>query len=468
MSNENGDEYLFGGAYEVERDSTIYVMGYPINKTGSNYSSMDLLKVSNSGNVQKLQSVSTPSPVAPIFSKPLRDDLSKDVNNDDFPRDWILVLAPTKAYGKNNLGNPNQFTYLRISPEGSIKENFNFNVPSSGFRILNAYEKNGSVMLYGMSIKKDGKFASDLLGQTVSPSSMDDEEQQTATSTGGMLGGLGKMAGNLTGKNDLTPSQSSLDNALDEKKWEEFVIAKVSNGNINFTKTTPMAELNQKAVAGADMKKPLEFDGKKFVTNNFQILKDGSMVLCLQDYKPNGGGIGGNKLLGALTGTGGGGGSSYDRIYKGMYMLHFSPEGNLIRNYTVQLDQKNKKGFFNNSPMTADNFPATSYIIESKDGKSINWIMEMVKAIDKDVSVSTLWDTTTTTTTYSPFYSIEYGKLDLSTGKSSEFRTLGDLEKKKYYLYDKHNRIQIGDYTYFFSETPNGDRMLISRMNVND
>ena len=151
-----------------------------------------------------------------------------------------------------------------------------------------------------------------------------------------------------------------------------------------------------------------------------------------------------------------------------MYMLHFSPEGSLVRNYTVLLDQKNKKGFFNNSPMTADNFPATSYVIESKDGKSINWIMEMVKAIDKDTSVSTLWDTTTTTTTYSPFYSIEYGKLDLSTGKSSEFRTLGDLEKKKYYLYDKHNRIQIGDYTYFFSETPNGDRLLISRMNVND
>ena len=64
-------------------------------------------------------------------------------------------------------------------------------------------------------------------------------------------------------------------------------------------------------------------------------------------------------------------------------------------------------------------------------------------------------------------YSIEYGKIDLSTGKSSEFRTLGDLEKKKYYLYDKHNRIQIGDYIYFFSETPNGDRLLVSRMDVN-
>src|SRR5690606_3933072 len=121
---------------------------------------------------------------------------------------------------------------------------------------------------------------------------------------------------------------------------------------------------------------------KKFITNNFQILKDGSMMLSVQDYKPEGSGVGipGGKMLGALAGVSGSkSGDNYDRVYKGMYLLHFSPEGNLVRNYTVQLDQKNKKGFFNNSPMTADNFPATGYLIESKDGKSVNWIMEMVK-----------------------------------------------------------------------------------------
>ncbi len=468
LTNELGEEYYFGGAYEVERDSAIYVMGYPINKTDAGFSSMDLLKVSNMGNVKKILSVPTSTPMMPIFSKPLLDEQSPNVSNDDFPRDWILVLAPTKIYGKNN-GNAKEFVYFKISPEGTIKENFNFTVPTSGFRIINAFEKDGSVLLYGLAIKKEGKFASDILGTTVSPSSMDDEEQKAASSDGGMFGGIGKMAAVVSGKNDLTPSQGSLDNALDEKKWELFFIAKVSNGKIDYVKTTEIPELNQKAVAGADMKKPLEFDGKKFKTNNFQVLKDGSMMLCLQDFKPEGKGFGGNKLLGTLTGTSTSTrGDHYDRIYKGMFMLHFAPDGSLIRNYTVQLDQKNKRGFFNNSPMTADNFPTSSYIIESKDGKSINWIMEMVKAIDKDTSSSTFLNTTTTTTSYSPFYSIEYGKLDLSSGKSSEFRTLGDLEKKKYYLYEKHNRMQIGDYTYFFSETPSGDRLLISRMNINE
>lgn len=469
LTSESGDEYLFAGAYEVERDSTIYALAYPYAK-GASMDPLDLIKVSNTGVSQKLKSIPTPSGMKPIFSKHLLDENSRDVSNDDFPRDWIVILAPTKMYGKSNAGTPNQLTYLRISPEGQLKEQFNFTSPTAGFRILNAYQKGSEVILYGMGIKKEGKYADEILGATVSPSSMDDDEQAAAASTGGMLGGIGKMANMISGKDDMAPSQQSLDNALDEKKYNDFIIAKISNQNLSLIKATPMEELNRKAVAGADMKKALEFDGKKFITNNFQILRDGSMMLSVQDYKPEGKGIGltGGKMLGALAGVSTStSGDSYSRIYKGMYLLHFSPDGNLVRNYTVQLDQKNKKGFFNNSPMTADNFPATGYLIESKDGKSVNWIMEIVKAIDKDTSSSTFFNTMTTTTTYSPFYSIEYGKLDLATGKSSEFRTLGDLEKKKYYLYEKHNRIQIGDYIYFFSETPNGDRLLVSRMDVN-
>jgi hypothetical protein len=271
----------------------------------------------------------------------------------------------------------------------------------------------------------------------------------------------------------MMPSQDALDAIMDEKKYTDFIVCKMSGGKAVFVNATPITELNQKAVAGPDMKKPLEFDGKKFKTNNFQILNDGSMLLSFQDFKKNNSRGGGNKFLNTLAGVQtSSSGKSYDRIYQGLYMLHFSPDGHLNKNYTVLLDQKNKKGFFNNSPMTADNFSATSYIIQSKDGKSVNWIMEMVKAIDVDTDFSSIMNfngttTNTTTTSYAPFYSIEYGKLDLQSGISSEFRTLGDLEKKKYYLYEKYNRIQLGDYTYFFSETPKGDRVLISRIDLN-
>ena len=482
LANENGDEYLFGGAYEVERDSAILVMGYPYSREKADFSKLDLLKVNNDGSIKKLQSITTGNQLRPVFSKPLLDDDSQNIDNDDLPRDWVLIMAPAKGSG----GSPNEMTYFRISPEGVLKENIKFTTPTAGYRIINAYDKNGSVMLYGLGIKKDGKTAEELLGMSVSPSSMDAEEvEQTKSGTSatekvlGKLGGIGgfvsagkKAVNMVSGKEEMMPSQDDLDNAMDEKKYTDFIVCKISGGRAVFANATPIDELNGKAVAGPDMKKPLTFDGKKFKTSNFQILKDGSMVLSFQDFKKNSGGVGGNKMLNTLAGIRtSSSGPKYERIYQGLYMLHFTPEGQLKKNYTVLLDQKNKKGFFNNSPMTADNFPATSYVIESKDGQSINWVIEMVKAIDKDTDFSSFMNfngstTNTTTTSYSPFYSIEYGKLNLAEGSSTAFRTLGDLEKKKYYLYDKYNRIQMGDYTYFFSETPNGERMLISRMDV--
>lgn len=484
LVNENGDEYIFGGAYEVERDSAILVMGYPYNKEKADFSKIDLLKVHNDGSIKLMSSVTTANQLSPLFSKALLDDDSKNIDNDDLPRDWILVLSTLNK----KEGNPNEMTYFRIAPDGTIKDNFKFISPMSGYRIINAYEKNGAVILYGLGIKKEGKTALELLGMAVSPSSMDSEEveQTKTTATGaekvlGKLGGLGGMLGSarkaaniVSGKEEMMPSQDALDMGMDEKKYTDFIICKMQDGKASFVNSTTIDELNQKAVAGPDMKKPLAFDGKKFKTNNFQILNDGSMVLSFQDFKKAGGNIGGSKFLNTLAGqSSSSSGPKYSRVYEGMYMLHFSPEGKLNKNYTVLLDQKSKAGFFNTSPMSADNFPASSYVVQSKDGKSINWIMEMVKAIDVDTSFSSYTNfmtgsgTETTTKSYSPFYSIEFGKLDLASGKSSDFRTLGDLEKKQYYLYNKYNRLQIGDYTYFFSETPKGDRLLISRMDIN-
>lgn len=483
LANENGEEYLFGGAYEVERDSAILVMGFPYNKEKPDFSKMDVMKVNNTGKITNLATINTGYQLRPVFSRPLIDDESKNIENDDLPRDWIHIMSPAKG----TAGSPNEMTYFRISPEGKIKENFKFTTPTAGYRIINAYEKNGEVILYGLGIKKDGKSTEELLGSPVSASSMDSEEiEQTkggssavenivgkVSGLGGLISGAKKAVNVVSGKEEMMPSQDALETAMDEKKYTDFIICKISGGKAAFVQATPIEELNQKAVAGPDMKKALEFDGKKFKTNNFQILNDGSMLLSFQDFKKNNSRGGGSKFLNTLAGVQTSySGKKYDRVYLGMYMLHFTPDGRLNKNYTVMLDQKNKKGFFNNSPMTADNFSATSYIIQSKDGKSVNWIMEMVKAIDIDMDFSSTTNffngstTNTTTKTYAPFYSIEYGKLDLQSGKSSEFRTLGDLEKKKFYLYEKYNRIQIGDYTYFFSETPNGDKLLVSRVDI--
>jgi hypothetical protein len=132
----------------------------------------------------------------------------------------------------------------------------------------------------------------------------------------------------------------------------------------------------------------------------------------------------------------------------------------------VSVDQKNRKGFFNHSPLTADMIPTMSSVYESADKTKLNWILNICKAIEKESSSSTDYfsNTTTTVTTYTPLYSIEYGNIDLKTQKPSDFKTLGEDEKRRYYLYPSNNVLSTGDFLYFFSETTSGDKMLISRL----
>src|SRR5690606_11634231 len=139
--------------YEIERDSAILVLGFPYNKEKADFSKMDFMKISNEGKITNLQTINTGYQLRPVFSRPLLDDDSKNIENDDLPRDWIHIMSPAKGTG----GAPNELTYFRISPEGKVKENFKFTAPTAGYRIINAYEKNGSVILYGLGIKKDGK-----------------------------------------------------------------------------------------------------------------------------------------------------------------------------------------------------------------------------------------------------------------------------------------------------------------------
>lgn len=465
LLNADGEQYRFCGAYEVAQDSCIYALAYDPGKNNSkgegNY---DFIRVNYDGKVDVLQNIQYPGYMTPLFSKPLMDEYSGDISNDEMPRDWILVLAP-------NAGSTNNLAYLRISPKGEVKENITIPSPASGFRILNAYSNGNSVSLYGPAIAKDGKSAFQLLGTTVSATSMDaDEVESTQTDmNSSILGGGKKIIGLISGKEEMIQSQSDIDELLDAKKYTDFIVARIANGAVEMINATPMKDLNDKAVAGPDMKKPLSFDGKKFITDNSQILSDGTMMLALQDYKDTKAGGGGNKLLGAIAGVSTStSGPAYTKVYEGMYLLQFSKDGKLVRNYTVALDQKNKKGFMNKSPMTADNFPAGSYVIESKDGKSVNWVMKMVKAIDKDRDSYTGWNSTTTTTTYTPLYSIQYGQIDLTSGTSSEFKTLGDDEKNKFYLLDRYNMVRIGDYLYFFSETEKSDKLLVSRLKIGE
>ncbi|MFZ4522887.1 MAG: hypothetical protein ACOYNC_14355 [Bacteroidales bacterium] len=448
--NDEGKKYKFyGGVYEIERDSSILVMavnaGDPKDKMFASY---DLLKSDNELNIKVLEKVEFQYSMTCVYSQPLKDDQIEAIENDDLPRDWILVYAPTNVLRNNTAPDAHSFEYLRITPEGKIVERVKFSAPTVGWRIIDAYEKDNSVLLYGMGSGKESKYINQIFktGCVATTSNDASDQAQASTSKAGAFGGFAKMGATLSGKDEVGITQEKVDEGLDLLTYNSFVFCKLTDGKVG-SKITEIDEVNDKATCPPDMKKPLKFDGKMFTVSNVDFLSDKSIALSIQDFKKSK--------------------SDYrPYIYKGMYLLHFTPQGELIQNYTVSIDQKGKKGFFNNSPLTSDMIPTSSALYESNDKTKVNWILHIVKAIDK--SSSSDWSpwggATMVTTTYTPLYSIEYGSIDVASKKASDFKTLGEDENRKYYLYPKHSVLSTNEYLYFFSETIRGDKLLISRL----
>ncbi len=463
-TSENSEKYLFrGGSYEVESDSTVLVLAGKQEKKNDLLGSMmhyDVLSCDNQINIKTVSSLDFQYPNAPVFSAALEDD-NPELDNDDFPRDWILIFAPQGGAGFSKFADPKptNYTYVRVNSKGQLVEKFNFNSPSNGWRVLGAYEREGSVFLYGSATTKDpgSKYINQVYKTTmVATTSADTDEKQTANAPksglGGLGGGLGALKGGLSvlnGSMDFGVTQDQIDDTMDELKYTNFQVGKISNGKFDFLSSPSIDDFDSKKAKPSDQKRYVEFDGKRFVINGISFSSSGDVFINGQDFKK----ITSGKNKG-------------ERSYKGVYMFQFDPAGNLKKNYGVTLDQKSKSGLFNNAPLTSDMYPSKSFIQQSADGKNLYWMMRMVSSIHEEKHTTYGYYSDMVTTTWEPLYGMQYGSINVADGQLSEFKHLGESERKNYYLFKKTDSAKMGPYTFVFSETVKGDKILISRLDL--
>lgn len=441
---ENDLKYRYKCAYEIEADSSVLVIvGKPEKKTFNDYKNFEVMSCDNQVNITTVDKLDFQYPQTVIFSAPLQDE-QEDLDNDDFPRDWIVVFAPCGMFKKDADPKPTNFTYVRLSSKGKILEKFNFDSPSNGWRIQGAYEKDGSVFLYGSAITKnpaDTYFDKMYSGkQMVATTSASAAEKAEANATGGPGAAGAISAFSSMGAQDLGQTQEAVDVALDELKYTNFQIGKVTNKKFDFLSSPDIDAFEAKQAKPTDQKKFVRFDGKKFVISGISFSSSGDIFISGQDFTKK----------------------DDKRIYKGLYMFQFDPKGDLKKNYGVFIDQKKKSGFFNKSPLTSDMIIASNYIHESADGKSLYWLLKSAKSIHKE----TVTGWTTTTTTWTPLFGFDYGNINIGNGELGEFKTFGDEEKRSFYLFKNTTSYKMGNYLYFFSETERGDKILLTRMDL--
>ncbi len=445
---EDNMKYFFTSAYEIERDSSVLVIaGKPEKKTHNETMNFDIMSCDNEVNISTVDKIDFPYPQKIVFSAPLQDDQANG-SNEDLPRDWVVVFAPSGLYNKDSDPKPTNYTYIRISTKGKVLEKFSFDSPSNGWRALGAYEKDNSVFLYGSAITKNPTkdYANEVFKNlqmvaTTSASALEKEEENNSGS--GILGGISAISS--MGSKDNGRTQDEVDVPLDDLKYTNIQIGKITKSKFEFISSPDIEEFEKKQAKPAGQKKFITFDGKKFEINGINFSSSGDIFISGQDFTN----------------------SKKGRIYKGVYMFQFEANGNLKRNYGVKLDQSKKSSFFNKSPLTSDMYIAHNSVRESSDKKSLYWLIKDVKSIREESNSSFVsLSTVRVKTTWTPLYQYEYGNINIANGELSEFKGFGDSEKKEFYLFQNTGSYQLDHYLYFFSETLNGKKILLSRMDL--
>ncbi|MCB9174648.1 MAG: hypothetical protein H6589_08575 [Flavobacteriales bacterium] len=322
------------------------------------------------------------------FDHPQSLLISKELEDTD---EWLLVFAPYSAQGMGKLAddNSNNLTYIRIDEAGNVKERFNFESKCNEWAIFDAYAVGNDVYFYGAgNINKPEKNYTKppyCISFDAMPSAGDAESRMTT---------------------------------LESMKFGYLQVAKISGGKAEFVSAVSIEDINAKGIKPASQKKLREFDGKKFILNGVNITSNGDVFISGQDFKMDN--------IGDVKG----------RVYKDLLMFHFDKTGAFKRYYGVENTAKSA-GLLGGAG-GAKSFPSEFSIYEAPNGKDLFWNVFLVQDVDVDCSSETSTNyiagtqTTTTTCVYTPLYQGRLGKIDITSGDISDFKTFGG---KDYYLY---------------------------------
>ncbi len=460
--DEAGVQYMFhGGIYNNYENGNMYAFAVPKDiLKDKGLVKYDIISVDGDLKIQKTDGIDFEGSKMPIYCKPLTDDQSSNVSNDDLPRDWVVVFAPEDKKGQTLA--PTDLTYVRISPEGKIKEKVEIKAITNGWHIMDVVEKNNVVTLVGASQEKnkDKKFFDEVYKMSVPFTSLSKTEQEANTNEKGtglaktiggkglgpMLGGISKMS-----SGNMAPTQELIDDYFEEKKYDHFVIGQIKNGSYTTTSYPDMDEFKvvQQKPEGQDDYH--EFDGKKFSVDFIDVHTDGSIDITAQDFFRKKG----------------------NKIYDEAYLFRFGADGKLKANYGVEVDVKLRKGLFGRTDgPQPDHYEVHNVLTPNATGANTFWFMKKVKKVEKredsdfNTNLFTGTSTITTTISYNPWKALQYGIIDNATGKMGAAKDLGDDEKRNYYLFKKHNTVNMGSYIIFLNETMKGDKILLSRFDL--
>jgi hypothetical protein len=201
-------------------------------------------------------------------------DASED-QGDLSTNDAAFIFAPSMA-GKKANADEHDYTYWRVNGQGKIIKKLPIKTLASVWNINQIIDVGESLYLFGPA--NEGKY----YDQTIK-------------------GG-----------------------DLEAMKWKLFQMCKITNSKVEYVTSTNLDEFESKLMAPPSQKKSPSYHGKKFHFTTAASYKDGSILICGQNYQM----VTQNKVK--------------VKSYRDVMMFNFDPSGKLKAQYGVRREENNK------------------------------------------------------------------------------------------------------------------------------
>ena len=359
---------------------------------------------------------------AKVIDEPgLEESVVEDEIGDLSRGDFAVVFSPMNALltKKMTSEKANLHTLVIIDKNGQIKKRIDMETPSSAWWIEDIIKfDNGEIVAYGPSM--DDKYIN-VLKPTNSP--------------------------------------ATFRNTTSEARWKVFQVMKLNKDlEVQYIKATDLHLFKDKLVTPPSQKKSPSYIGKRFdkrqimLTPSNELLISGQKYIWvkvpLKDEK-------GNVVVDANGSTV----YTKEKSYGDLLLFHFDQEGNLKSQYGVRRDKMNK---YSKSIIT----PSDLYV--GKDKNTIYWVYGEIKGLRQGFTIDLIGYNATAVKKKLLYYPT-VAKIDLSNGKISDFKALGQDEKGKqqYFTNPEFPQLYVPDsHLTFIGEDKAGKMIWFSRMEL--
>ena len=422
--------YLYHRAEDYSKGNLVLLVGNKSEK-GSKIKNLhtrnfQLMTISNNMEINYGEEIKFDYAVcinyARIIDEPGLEESNVDDPIGDLSRgDLAIVFSPMKAMLTSKMTNedPSVHTLLIIGADGKIKSKKEIKAPSSGWWIEDIVKfDNGEIVAYGPS--KDDKYIN-----TLKP----------------------------------TNSPATFRQTTSETKWKVFQVMKLSKDyEMTYIKATDLDLFKERLVTPPSQKRSPSYIGKRFDKRQVMMTPAGELLITGQKYvwkKVPEKDERGNDVKDRDGNT------VYTKIksYGDLLMFHFDDGGNLKSQYGIRRDKMNK---YSRGIIT----PTDLYL--GKDGSTVYWVYGEIKGFRKGFTMGLIGYTATISKKKLLYYPT-VAKVDLSKGRISDFKPLGQDEKGKqlYFTNPEFPQLYVpGSHLTFIGEDKVGKKIWFARLDL--